>query len=188
MAKKAVNEKGKTKKETTAKDPKHEALANELSSLIPQLDSEGLEFLVEQARIHLYNMQVDKLNEAALASAAKEASTKKSKSSAETKGKSAAGTSKTVSADFTINGTESGSSFYLHYLNNDVMFSRNEMTHLVKIVNGPGTDLEIRERLYNWFNKERKDLFAVVNIKDKFDERLKALVTVIKKSFKLRDV
>jgi hypothetical protein len=38
------------------------ALARELRSLIPRLDAEGLVFLIEQAQVHLYNMQVDELN------------------------------------------------------------------------------------------------------------------------------
>ena len=39
-----------------------ESLAKELRSLIPKLDEEGLTFLIEQAHIHLYNLQVDSLN------------------------------------------------------------------------------------------------------------------------------
>ena len=66
------------------------------------------------------------------------------------------------------------------------MFSQSEMTHLVKIVNAPGTELEICERLFNWFNRERRDIFSFINIKNKFDDRLKEISAVIKKSFKLR--
>jgi hypothetical protein len=45
------------------------ALAKELRLLIPKLDVEGLSFLVEQAKVHLYNMQVDKINRAEIARA-----------------------------------------------------------------------------------------------------------------------
>jgi hypothetical protein len=67
------------------------------------------------------------------------------------------------------------------------MFSRDEMTRLVKMVNAAGTDLEIRERLYNWFDRERKDVFSVVPAVDKFDPLLKALVKVLKTKFKIRE-
>ncbi|MCL2338129.1 MAG: hypothetical protein FWC60_12015 [Firmicutes bacterium] len=177
MAKKTVKAEKAGKK-----DAQRESIAKELRGLIPQLDSEGLAFLVEQARVHLYNMQVEELNKAAVAA---DAAASRSASLA---GKAAPGrgTSKAAAENFRIDGSESGSSFYIHYRNNEVMFSRDEMTRLVKIANGEGTDLEIRERLYNWFDRERTDVFAVVPIKDKFDDRLKTLVAMLKKTFKLR--
>ena len=168
---------GKSVKKTRGKDSERESLANELRSLIPQLDSNGLVYLVEQARIHLYNMQVDELNNAA------EAANAAAAHSASFSGK--AGTGKSSKENFRIIGAESGSSYYLHYRNSEVMFSRDEMIHLVKMVKARGTDLEIRERLYNWFDHERKDVFATVPLADKFDSRLKALVALLKESFKI---
>ena len=47
---------------TAPKDSEKDTLAKELRSLIPKLDTEGLRFLIEQANVHLYNMQVDVLN------------------------------------------------------------------------------------------------------------------------------
>ena len=187
MAKKAVTaEKGK--KRTGAgrnpaggKDNKMGSLAQELMELIPQLDQEGLAFLLEQAKVHLYNMRVDELNKAAL-----EADREASRKGAAVKAGGGRGAPKEPNGGLSIRGTESGSSYYLHYRNDDIMFSRSEMAHLVKIANGEGTNLEIRERLYNWFERERRDIFSVVPIADKYDERLKALSALIKKSFSIR--
>jgi DNA integrity scanning protein DisA with diadenylate cyclase activity len=162
------------KKTVSAADTQRELLAKELRGLIPRLDSEGLAFLTEQAKIHLYNMQVEKLNEEASVPTA----------DADRSGTAKRAAKKTGS--FKIRGTESGSSYYLYYGNNEVMFSRDEMIHLVKIANGAGSDLEIRERLYNWLDRERRDAFSVVPMADKFDERLKALAAFLKKNFKLR--
>ena len=166
---------GKPAKKTGVKDAERESLAGELRSLIPRLNSEGLAFLVEQARVHLYNMQVDELNAAADEADAKTAGVKRSPKD-----------SKKADETFRIDGTESGSSYYLHYRNNELMFSRDEMIRLVKIVNGEGTDLEIRERLYNWFERERMDAFAVIPMADKLDKHLKALAAFLKKNFKVR--
>ena len=172
---------GKTVKTAVKKDAGRESLAGELRSLIPQLDAEGLAFLVEQARVHLYNMQVEELNKAAADADASDAA------AAKTAGvKRGRGTAKAASENFRIDGTESGSSYYLHYRNNELMFSRDEMIHLVKMANAEGTDLEIRERLYNWFDRERRDAFAVIPMADKFDAHLKALVVYLRKNFKLR--
>ena len=168
-------------KAKTIKDNQHETLVKELKGLIPKLDSEGIAFLIEQARVHIYNMQVDELNKAAVAANAASA-----KAASISRGKSSQ-TAKKTSGSISIKGTESGSSYYLHYKNNDVMFSKDEMIRLVKIANGDGTDLEIRERLYNWFERERTDVFAVVPMQSKFDDSLKTLVSVLKKTFKLRN-
>ena len=181
MAKKANNPVKKTAaKKPPPKDKEREALLKELLELIPGLDAEGLALLADQAKVHIYNMQVDEHNRAIVAEAEKTGSVRKSG------GKAASGTAKPAFAITGGGAANSGASYYLHYGNNDVMFSGNEMIRMVKIVNGPGTDLEIRERLYNWFENERKDIFALVNFRDKFDERLKSLVTEIKKSFRLK--
>jgi len=192
MAKKITGkEKGKTgkaavkpAKKAGKTDAEWQSLADELRGLIPQLDSEGLAFLVEQANVHLYNMQVEELNKTA---AAADTASARAASAAKAAGiKRGRGTPKAESDNLRIDGTESGSSYYLHYRNDSAMFSRDEMIHLVKIVNAPGTDLEIRERLYNWLDRERRDIFALIPIADKFDARLKALAALLKKSFKIR--
>ena len=157
-------------------DTERDSLAKELRSLIPKMDAQGLAFLVEQSRIHLYNMEVVELNKAA--AAAKAASLRK--------GAVVKKTRQTKNDTLRIEGTKSGSSYYLYYQNSSIMFSRDEMIRLVKIVNIKETDLEIRERLFDWLVRERKDFFAVLPLKDKFDERLKAFAKLIKKNFKLR--
>ena len=195
MAKRIVNtEKGKagrvlkksvpvkTVKKKDGTDTVQESLVRELRGLIPKLDAEGLAFLVEQARVHIYNMQVEKLNQAA--EAASIAAVQSKSLIGKIEKSRAQGASKEES--FRIVGTESGSSYYLYCPNDSIMFSRNEMVHLVKTVNAGGTDLEIRERLYNWFVKERRDIFTVISIADKFDGRLKTLAALIKKTFKLQ--
>ena len=166
------------------KDAQKESLVRELTGLIPKLDSSGLAFLVEQARVHLYNMKVDELNEAA--EAANSAASRSSAARGSAAGKAARGASKADAGSFRIAGSESGSSYYLYYRNNEVMFSRGEMTHLVKIANGKGTDAEIAERLYNWFDRERRDVFAVVPFKSRADSQLKTLAVLIRKNFKVR--
>ena len=178
MAKQTVKT-GKGKVAGKTVDAQREFLAKELKGLIPKLDSEGLAFLVEQARVHLYNMQVDELNDAADAANKASVRAKSLAGKPATKGSAKAG-------NFRITGTESGSSYYLYYGNGDVMFSKDEMVRLVKIANGEGSDLEIRERLYNWFDRERSDVFAIVPIAGKTDPRLKALAELIRKNFKLR--
>jgi hypothetical protein len=150
-----------------AGDGEREALTKELRALIPRLDEEGLSFLIEQAQVHLYNMQVDELNQTLARSRPKTGP-------------------KQASADMRIEGAESGSSYYLVYNGDWIMFSKDEMIRIADIVSAPGTDLEIRERLFAWFEKERRDVLSSIPMADKFDEKLKNLIALIKKTFKVR--
>jgi hypothetical protein len=156
-------------KNKNGKSDPRETLAKELRSLIPRLDAAGLDFLIQQAQVHLYNMQVDELNKTM--TRAKPAAVSKPPKPSE---------------DIRIEGSGSGSSFYLFYHGQSVMFSRDEIIRLVKLVNGPGTALEIAERLFNWFDRERADIFALVPMADKFDGRLKKIAQLVKKNFKVQ--
>jgi hypothetical protein len=167
--------------EASKQNTEERALAEELGSLIPRLDAEGLTFLIEQAQVHLYNMQAEELNNAMLQNAEDAKDAEKKTREGGQKGKAASG-----SEELRIEGSESGSSFYLIYKGKWIMFSRDEITALAKITAGPGTDLEIRERLYNWIERERSDLFEAMPMPDKFDPRLKKLAAVLRKNFRVK--
>jgi hypothetical protein len=173
----------KTKKTASPKAPRAGgtegagALAKELRSLIPRLDAEGLAFLVEQARVHLYNMEADKLNQAARDLHAFES---RSAGKAPAKGGLKPG------AAFRIEKSGSGSSYYIIYQNEWIMFSREEMTRLATMANAPATDLEVRGNIFTWLKRERSDMLNSAFIKDKFDDKLKILTDLIRKTFKVR--
>ncbi|MDR2964960.1 MAG: hypothetical protein LBU88_04220 [Treponema sp.] len=172
-AKKAPAKKTGIKK----KDAVWEKLAKELKLIIPKLDSEGLAFLVEQSRIHLYNMQVDDLNrmkQEAYANA-------KKKSGGKTK------TVKTQSSKtefFGVDATSAG--YYLRCTGGGTMFSKSEMVQMVKIAHGPGSAQETGTRLYSWFTRERSDVLSTLQITDRLDKKLLSLAAFIKKNFKVK--
>jgi hypothetical protein len=170
-AKQGADTSKKTKKTGKAAQPEdpRESLARELRSLIPRLDAEGLEFLIKQAQVHLYNMQVDELNKTMARSTPK----------APAKPKKAPG-------EIRLEGSGSGSSFYIVYNEQWVMFSREEIIQLVKITTAPGSAPEIAERLFRWFERERRDIFETIPMADYFDGRLKKIAQLIKKNFKIQ--
>ena len=180
MVKQSTKTQAKPAKKAAAADTERDLLAKELKGLIPKLDSEGLTFLVEQAKIHIYNMKVDELNRAAIAANEAAAKTKsvsgKAKATAKPKSDREGGRK-----GYSITGSESGSSFYLVCPNDEIMFSKTEISQLVKIANGKGTDLEIRERLFTWFERERRDAFSSIPISNKFDDRLKTIAALLKR-------
>jgi hypothetical protein len=139
------------------------------------MDEEGLAFLVKQAHVHLYNMQVDALNKTLV----KEEERKKVYAQKSVK------MGEMGFSDIKI--SESGSSYYIVYNNEWITFTRDEMTIIVKIALGEGTDLEIRERLFTWLSRERNDLIYSAGIADKFDDKLKSLVSLLKGNFKLKN-
>jgi len=150
-------------------------MIKQLKALVPKLDDDGLAFFVKQFNVHLYNMQVDALNQTMITGKERE------------KPSAAKKPAKKASAGFSeVKMSDSGSSYYIVYNNEWIAFSKEEITTIVKIIYGEGSDLEIRERIYNWFAKERSDLLNTASIGNKFDDKLKALVRLLKDNFKLR--
>jgi hypothetical protein len=173
MVKAAISKTRTTSKKSVVKD----TLTKELKGLIPKLDEEGLAFLVKQAHVHLYNMQVDALNQTII-----KESQRKSTSSAKVKK-----TVKTNNDGFRdIQISETGSGYHILCNNSWIAFTSGEITAMVKIVKGEGTEQEIEERLYNWLARERTDLLNSASISSKFDEKLKPLISLLNKNFKLK--
>jgi hypothetical protein len=168
-----------------AKNTEQEKLTKELKALIPKLDEDGLTFLIEQAQVHLYNMQVDELNKTIEKNAKREAARKPAPGTKA--GKAAAGTASGGTGGFNeIKISDSGTSYYIVYKTEWIMFAKEEIMALVKIASGKGTDLEIKERLFNWLARERSDLLRSAGIAAKFDKKLTSLAGLLKKTFKIR--
>ena len=160
-------------KKKSVKNKEWENLSKELKTLIPKLDEEGLAFLVKQAQVHLYNMQVDALNKTIIKDEKRQKSTPKKKID-------------TAAGEFADVKT-SGSGYFVLYNNDWISFTKDEMTTLVKIVLGEGTDTEIKERLYAWLYRERKDVIVTASIAGKFDKKLESLDSLLRSNFKLKN-
>ena len=169
--------KTKAVKKSAKKVSEKDNLAGELKSLIPKLDEEGLAFLIKQAHIHLYNMQVDALNQTIINDTERQKTEK-------TKTAKKIDVSSGGFSDIKI--SETGSGYHMCCNNQWISFTTGEITKMVKIVLGEGTDLEVRERLYNWLSKERADLLSAAFIANKFDDKIKPLISLLKKNFKLK--
>jgi len=156
-----------------------DTITKELKSLIPKLDEEGLAFLLKQAQIHLYNMQVDELNRK-ITEDSLNASTASWQKTGKTKTKESKKTDDWFK-DIKISGSKTG----YHILCNTqwVAFTTKEISSMVKIAKGTGTNSEVSERLYNWLARERSDLLNTALIANKFDEKLKSLISMLKKNF-----
>jgi len=171
------------KKKSSGKSKAWEDLAKELKSLIPKLDEEGLAFLVKQANVHIYNMQVDALNNSLIKEKIRENERKMSNSVKKTAPVPVSDEEQWFTE---VKMSASGSNYYIVYNNEWIAFTGNEMASMVKIALSEGVDLEIRERLFNWLSRERSDLLYTASIGDKFNEKLKSLVSLLKANFKIK--
>ena len=150
-------------------------LAKELKTLIPKLDEEGLAFLVKQAHVHLYNMQVDALNQTMIKDEQRRSKTAPKPKKTAVSGKF-----------FDIKTSDSGAGYHIKCNNTWISFTVEEVTTMVKIVKGEGSSLEIRERLYKWLARERSDFVNTASIADKFDKKLEIFIILLNKNFKLK--
>lgn len=153
-------------------------LITELEELIPQLDEAGLEFLVEQARIHLYNMKVDELNSLAqnIGSPAGKTSRKKTQDP---------GAARPVPV-FQIKAGSGGGSYHVSYQGNWKLFSDTEMLAMVRIVQGPGSQEERAARLFRWLRTERRDLLQDIPFQGAQDPLFIEFVSLLQKTFAIR--
>jgi hypothetical protein len=129
------------KKKTAVK--KNPAL-DELIALLPELDEEGIAFLLEQAKVHHYNMEVEKLNAISDRAAA---------------GKSAKAPKDAAQGALRIERSADGSTYHLVAGGDWKMFTAEEMAALVRITrSGEGAE-EVARRLRAWLARERKDVY-----------------------------
>lgn len=162
------------------------ALAAELASLIPELDDEGLAFLIEQARVHLYNMKVEELEAAARAAEAASArSAKAGKRTVGTASAKASGAGR--DGEFRIEAASDGSAYDLVYDGKWKMFSSEEMLAMVRIASVKDPVADVGARLYRWLLAERRDAINDLGLAGLADPRLKALVGLLRKTFTIKD-
>ncbi|MDA8425221.1 MAG: hypothetical protein M0Z80_03710 [Treponema sp.] len=137
----------------------------ELLDLLPQLDEEGLRFLLEQAHIHRYNMEVERLNEESEALVAK------------------GGPAPTKSSGMRLERSADGRTYHVVSEDKWKMFSAEEIASLVRITRS-GEELgEIARRVYAWLDRERRDALDDLGIGKPPSAALAELVRLLLASF-----
>lgn len=160
-----------TKKDSTKKE-----LLTQLKALIKELDDEGLLFLIEQANVLRYNMTVDKVNKSTIN---KQKSNNKIKSSKSNNSKSNRKNSIKIIMD------DDKKNFILQIDSQRKFLTRAEFVDMVKV--SQSSTLQTGSiKLYQWLNKERKDVLIDCSIHSNVDPKLKEIVKLIKENYKVK--
>lgn len=167
------------KKPTAAGTSRRGALLKELKSVLEELDEEGLDFLLEQAHVHRYNMEVDRLNEA-------EERREASRAEAPARGGKRAAAGTTASArvpSLRIERSKDGNTYHVVSGGRYKMFDAEEMLSLVRIAHANPDPAEAGRGLYRWMSRERTDALADLGFAGPSDPGLGALAALIRSSF-----
>lgn len=171
-----------------SKDHKQE-LVEELNKLSREIDVEGLEFLVNQAKILIHNIQINKVNSELRKLEKIDREIKKVNLS----GDSAAG-AKTETDKKAVAVEESGDNFILVLGTSRKFLSLNEMRKIVHICQAAALEAvpesgetDAALRLYRWFKANRSDILTDGKIGNTHSPKLKELFRTIISKYKTKE-
>ncbi|MEL3900447.1 hypothetical protein DWQ65_11940 [Treponema phagedenis] len=174
--KKPAVKKNETKKSTVRKQTAAEKkLVKELTELLSEMDEVGLRFLIEQARVHLYNMEVISI-QTELTAAEQKLSRQKLEAAEKTGG-----------SPFRIEAGKDRQVYHIISGGKYKVFNDDEILDMVRIVHAEEDASEIRRNLYHWFFRERGDVLAEFGLADLHDSRWNILINTLQTSFKLKN-
>lgn len=151
-------------------------LLKELTALLEELDEEGLDFLLEQAHVHRYNMEVERLNDAE----ERRTSSRESKTRERTLKSGKAGPRTSA---LRIERSKDGNTYHVVSGGRYKMFSAEEMLALVRIAHANLEPTEAGRGLHRWMSRERTDALSDLGIAGPSDPNLAALAHLLKTSF-----
>ena len=177
----AKEKKGRQKGEESSPGAR-DVLLKELRSLIKEIDEEGLQFLIEQANVLIYNAKVEELNARREEAAHKKRDTGKngkSRSAKENKD-----TDETGSQVYFEAGKHSGG-FLMDIDGNRFVMDQEEVMSLVSIAQKAPSRIEAQRRLYRWIEGHRDDILLDVDLPPA-GKRMQALYERLRSDFTIR--
>ncbi len=154
-------------------DPQKNSLIKQLNSIIEVLDEKGLIFLIRQAQILQYNMNIDIHNEATQKTAKPETA--------------AADRPGMTKYSMEIVEGKDNSHFILVLNGHRNFFALDEMKKIVQICHASTNAEDASIRLYGWFSNNRKDVINNTKISNQRDPALNTIYTEIIKKYTIKD-
>lgn len=144
-------------------------LQNELKKIIKDINEEGLLFLIEQANVIKYNMQIEKINKL-------QASQPKQNSFSKT----------TANYKITIKAEDNNQNFIVTLGTEKKFFSREDFRGMVLVCQSKDPIVEVSKRLYGWLDRERRDILIDLGINSTSHQLLKNLIKEVKSKYKAK--
>ena len=142
-------------------------LEKELRDAMKEVDEEGLLFLLRQAQVLIYNVRVDRINEA---------------------GKQITGDKpRQRAAPVSIEETEGGKQIFLTIGRTRKILTPEEMKRIVRICYSAETKSEALRQLFTVLAKERRDILADATIGNPDNPLLEALFATVRATYTLED-
>ncbi len=146
-------------------------LLEELSSLLPQIDENGLSFLIQQATTLIYNQNVNELN--------------KSRDVAEKSAREAEATT-TEKTHVFFEAGKNQKTFFLDVNGKRAILDQAELMHLVKIAQTASGSKVGQDRIFHWFETYRDDILFDCGIQTK-GPKLSAIYDHLIADFAIRE-
>jgi hypothetical protein len=158
-------------KKKSPADPHRAKLEKELRDALPEIDVEGLLFLLRQAQVLIHNARVDRISHAAAGSEPAPAR--------------ATDRAPKRAASVQIEVAESGTPIFLTIGAARKVLTQEEMRRLVRICYSPETKSEALRQLFTVLARERKDILADAIIGNPDHPLLEKLFTEIRARYRL---
>ena len=162
----------KKKESEEDKDPRQKLLT-ELRSLIRDIDSEGLLFLIKQANTLIYNQRVDQLN--------RETDLKRREQPVNRESPGV------EQGDIRIERGAFGRSFIVDIRSMRKTFAEAELLGLVKAARAASEEGDGAARIYRWLKRNRDDVLLDTGITGPRDQILGQLWSVLGSTFAVRE-
>ena len=156
------------------KESQKDQLLKELQSLLPQVDEEGLSFLIQQTTTLIYNQKVKELN------ASRELAEKTQSSAPEKKPK------KSTAPQVYFEAGKNRSSFFLDVNGKRAILDQDELMQMVKIAQVADDSKTACEWVYRWLKKNRDDILFDCGLQSG-GAKLAALCERLQSDFAIRE-
>lgn len=159
-------------------------LADQLVQLLPDIDEDGLLFLIRQANTLIYNQKVDELNRQA---EKLDESRALSTADAGKKKQSAKKSSSKQEFPVSVEKGAFGTSYIMVIGTVRKTFAEHEMLGLVKVCNAASDKGDAAARIYRWLSRNRDDVLLDAGIGSAKHPAFGAIYSTLKTTFRVRE-
>ncbi len=153
-------------------------LRNELIELVPQIDEEGLVFLLQQANTIIHNQRVVELNRDLEKISSKKNAVNSSSSSKKNTGEN-------IGFEIEIDRSKNGKTYYFTVNGRKHFMDVAETKKIVELCYRPPTKSKALKFLYQYFLNERDEVLSEHKIKSEKSPFFEALFNSVRENFSL---